>query len=287
MKSATHKIKFAIIGCASVSAGRYFPSLGGLTKGQLVAVCDSVAERARSRAEEFGVPYYTELGDMLARAGFDLLVNLTNIQNHYETSLKALRAGKHVYVQKPMTTSVEEADRLIDEAAERGLKLVAEQSAGLNPYYITIRKLIEEGAIGKIVWARSLCTHCGPASFDTWPTDPSWFYKKGAGPLFDVEVERLHLLTFLLGPAKRVTALSGIREPEVVVRGGPCKGKIIKVVEVIAYPEESHCFGIWGDPRPAAGKLFADVASFFKRHLRTQPIPIDRSLVSEPLIPAR
>jgi len=226
-----HKTKFAIVGCGSVSAGRYFPSLGGLTKGQLVAVCDSVGERAKSRAEEFGVPCYTELGDMLASAGFDLLVNLTNIQNHYETSLKALQAGKHVYVQKPMTTSVAEATRLIDEAAERGLKLVAEEAAGLNPDYIAIRRLIEGGAIGKVVWVRSLCTHCGPASFDTWPTDPSWFYKKGAGPLLDVGIERLHLLTFLLGPAKRVTALSGIREPEVVVRGGPCKGKIIKVEE--------------------------------------------------------
>jgi len=60
-----------------------------------------------------------------------------------------------------------------------------------------------------------------------------------------------------------------------------------KKVEVIAYPEESHCFGIWGDRRPAAGKLFADVASFFKRYLRTQPVPIDQSLVSETPIPSR
>jgi predicted dehydrogenase len=225
------KLKFAIAGCGSVSGNRYFPNLGDLSRGWLAAVCDSVAERAKCRSEEFQVPGYTDLDEMLAKTDFDLLVNLTNIQSHFQVSLKALQAGKHVYVQKPMTVAVAEATRLIDEAAERGLKLVAEESAGLNPYYIAIRKVIEDGVIGKVVWVRSVCTHCGPAAIDNWPTDPTWFYQKGAGPLLDVGIERLHLLTFLLGPARRVTAMSGIRQPEVVVRTGPCQGKRINVEE--------------------------------------------------------
>lgn len=223
------KVRFSIIGCGSVSANRYFPNLGQLVRGELAAVCDSVASRAQSRGEEFGVPWYADLDEMLARSDFELLVNLTNIQNHFDVSLKALRAGKHVYAQKPMTVTPAEATQLVDEAAARKLKLVAEESSGLNPYYVLIRKLIDDDVIGKVVWVRSLSTHCGPASMDNWPTDPEWFYKKGAGPLRDVGIERIHLLTFLLGPAKRVTAMSGVREPHVMVRSGPFKGKTIQV----------------------------------------------------------
>ncbi len=225
------KIKYAIIGCGSVSENRYFPNLGTITKGHLVSVCDSVEARAKRRAEEFGVPYYTSLDDMLARADFDLLVNLTNIQNHFPISLKALKNGKHVYTQKPMTVTTEEATTLINEATKRNLKLVAEPVQPIIPVTRTIHRLLEKGVIGKVVWARVACSHWGPAIIDNWPTDPSWFYRKGAGPLRDVGVERLHSLTALLGPIRRVTAMSGINQPKVTVRGGPYNGKHIKVEE--------------------------------------------------------
>ncbi len=225
------KVKFAIVGCGSVSGNRYFPHIRELNRGILTAVCDAIEARAKPRAEEFGVPYYTDFDEMLAKGDFDLLVNLTNVPTHYSLNLKALQAGKHVYTQKPMTVTVEEATTLINEAAKRGLKLVAEDAGRLFPYNLAIKKLLDEGVIGKVVWARSRCTHWGPAIIDNWPTDPTWFYSKGAGPLRDVGVERLQLLTALLGPAKRVTAMSGINQPEVVVRGGPNKGKRIKVEE--------------------------------------------------------
>ncbi|MCC7353420.1 MAG: Gfo/Idh/MocA family oxidoreductase [Anaerolineae bacterium] len=225
------KVKFAIVGCGSVSGNRYFPHIRALGRGMLTAVCDTVEARARPRAEEFGVPFYTSLDEMLAKADFDLLVNLTNVPTHYALNLKGLQAGKHVYTQKPMTVTVEEATTLINEAARRGLTLVSEDAGRIFPYNLTIKKLLDEGVIGKVVWARSRCTHWGPAIIDNWPTDPAWFYSKNAGPLRDVGVERLQLLTALLGPAKRVTAMSGINQAEVVVRGGPNRGKRIKVEE--------------------------------------------------------
>ncbi|GAG91753.1 unnamed protein product, partial [marine sediment metagenome] len=224
------KVKYSIIGCGSVSGNRYFPNVGAMTKGQLVAVCDNVEARARHRAEEFGVPYYTKLDDLLTKVDFHLLVNLTNIQNHFSISLEALKNGKHVYTQKPMTVTIEEATTLINEAGKRNLKLVAEAADPISPVIRTIRKLLGEGVIGKVVWIRATCTHWGPAIIDNYPTDPSWFYKKGAGPR-DPGIERLHALTALLGPAQRVTAMSGINQPEVIVRGGPYNGKHIKVEE--------------------------------------------------------
>jgi predicted dehydrogenase len=225
------KVRYAIVGCGSVSANRYFPNLGALSRGQLVAVCDSVKERVKPRAEEFGVPYYTDFDEMLAKEGFDLLVNITGAPAHFPLNLKALQADRHVYTQKPMTVTTEEASILIEEAAARGLKLVAEEAGHIFPDKLAIRRMLQEGVIGKVVWARSRCTHVGSASQDAWPTDPVWKYQYGSGPLREVGIERLHLLTALLGPAKRVTAMSGINQPEVVVRGGPMKGTVIQVEE--------------------------------------------------------
>ena len=225
------KVRFAIVGCGSVSGNRYFPNLPRIARAELAAVCDAVEERAGARGREFGVPHFTDVDRLLAEAEFDLLVNLTNVQNHFAVSLKALKAGRHVYTQKPMTVTVDEATALIEEAARRGLKLVAEEARPLFPAVRTIRNILEKGLIGKVVWARATCTHWGPATIDNWPTDPEWFYRRGAGPLRDVGVERLHVLTSLLGPAKRVTAMSGVNQPQVTVRGGPARGKRIEVDE--------------------------------------------------------
>lgn len=225
------QVKLAIVGCGSVSANRYFPRLGDLPRGRLTAVCDVVADRARRRGEEFGVPWFSSFDDLLERANFDLLVNLTGVQQHFDLNRKALQSGKHVYTQKPMTTTVTEATTLIEEAALRGLKLVSEDACPMFRYNVAIRSMLREGVIGKVAWARSRCTHRSPAIIDNWPTDPTWFYKKGAGPLRDVGIERIQLLTSLLGPVRRVTAMSGINQPVLAVRGGPNKGKRIEVEE--------------------------------------------------------
>ncbi len=229
------RAKYAVVGCGSVSWNRYFKegNWQAVTEagGDLVAVCDTVEVRARRAAEAFDVLCYLDLDEMLERAEFDLLVNLTSVPAHYALSLKGLRAGRHVYTQKPMTVTVDEATTLIEEAAQGKLKLVAEDAGPIQPVHRTMIKLIREGAIGKVVWARARCTHWGPAIIDNWPTDPTWFYQQGAGPLRDVGIERLHLLTAMLGPARRVTAMSGIHQPEVIVRGGPNAGKRIMVTE--------------------------------------------------------
>jgi predicted dehydrogenase len=73
--------------------------------------------------------------------------------------------------------------------------------------------------------------HGGPAYDRAWPVDPTWFYRRGAGPLRDMGVYGLHTITGLLGPAVRVTALSGLSDPTRIVRGGPSAGKRIDLEE--------------------------------------------------------
>jgi len=226
------KIKVAVVGCGMIADRAYLPGIAQMEKADLVAVCDIVEERAKRQQARFDVPRpYASLDAMLAGEEFDLLVNLTDIPSHYALNLIALQAGKHVYSEKTFGQTVEQATELIETAKAKGVKLGAAAATMLSPINLKAKSLIEDGAIGKVAFAKVLSSHGGPAYFPTWPVDPTWFYKQGSGPILDMGVYGLHTITGILGPAKRVTAVSGISDSVRYVRGGPFKGKRIDVEE--------------------------------------------------------
>jgi len=191
---------------------------------RVTALCDPVRERAEGAASRFGVAaVHTSLEDLLGSDDIDGVTIASPIGLHYEQAARALEAGKHVHVNKTMTTSVAEADRLIALARDRGLQLVPSPGEVLRPQLTRARELIEEGAIGRLAWAICGCAFESyhesdePERLDApggRPIDPSWYFRKpGGGPIYDMTVYALHQLTSVLGPASRVTALSGIRVP--------------------------------------------------------------------------
>src|SRR5258708_4960940 len=103
----------------------HLPGLDTLARmgaATLVAVCDTAEPRAVAAQRRWGVPAaYTDLDRMLAREAVDLVINATPIPAHYEVTLAALSANRHVYSQKPLATTIEEAERLVEEAERRGL----------------------------------------------------------------------------------------------------------------------------------------------------------------------
>jgi len=224
------KVKIGLVGCGDVAKKYYLPAITSTDKIDLVSVCDLVEERVKKIKEEFGAKeYYLNYSEMLQKADIEAVVILTNPKYHFSLSLEALKAGKHVYTEKTMGFTLEEADTLIKKAEEMGVKLAAAPAVILSPVNQQIKKIIEKGLIGKTCFVCAHSSHGGPASWDNFTTDPTWFYKKGAGPLYDLGIYALHTLTGILGPAKRVTAFSGISIPEVIARSGVVKGKKIKV----------------------------------------------------------
>ena len=190
----------------------------------ITALCDPVVERARDVARERGIGHvFGSLDELLAADVVDAVTIASPIGLHFDQARAALRAGVHVHVNKTMTTSVDEADELIDLAASSGLRLVASPGEILQPQLTRTRQLIAEGAIGRLAWAM-----CGMA-FGSYheageperertaggAIDPSWYFRKpGGGPMYDMTVYALQRLTSVLGPARRVTALSSVRIPE-------------------------------------------------------------------------
>jgi predicted dehydrogenase len=193
------------------------------------AVCDPVPGRAQAAAEKFGVARaYEDYADLLADPNVQAVTLGSPIGLHYEQGLQAIRAGKHVHFNKTMTTTAAEATHLIDEAAAKGVRLVASPGQMLRPQNRRIRKLIQEGALGKLAWAAT------GAAFGSYHEqeglrqgadvlsniNPAWYWRKpGGGPLYDMTVYGLHALTGILGPARRVTALSGAGIKEREFRG--------------------------------------------------------------------
>jgi len=226
------KVKIGVVGCGDVAFRSYLPDIASLTKEKidLVAVCDAAEERARRAAKEFKAKeYYLDYSEMLEKADIEVVVNLTDMLHHAPFSLLAIKAGKHVYTEKPMATTLEEADTLIKEAAKAGVKIASAPPVMLSLAVEQAKEIINKGTIGKVCFVCAHSSSAGPALWEEYSSDPTWFYKKGAGPLFDLAVYSLHAITGILGPVKKVTAFSGIAIPERIIRGDTARGKTIKV----------------------------------------------------------
>jgi predicted dehydrogenase len=198
-------------------------------KVTLAAVCDPVPGRAQAAAEKYGVAKaYVDYEELLANPAVDAVTLGSPIGLHYEQGLSAIRAGKHIHFNKTMTTTLREAKHLIEEAAARNVKLVASPGQMTRPYNRAIRDLISSGELGRLCWAKV------GAAFGTYheneagrhgqdvlsDVNPAWYWRKpGGGPLYDMTVYGLHTLTGILGPAKRVTAMSGLALPVRLFRG--------------------------------------------------------------------
>lgn len=208
--AAGRKIRVGVIGCGSVS-GKYLPNLKQCPYADVVSVCDIRPERAARRADEFKVAHqYPHIDKMLAGAPFDLLVNLTDMQEHEHLNREAIAAGKHVWSEKPIANSLAAGQEIVAAGRERGLRVWGAPIPVMSPQFAFMAKTIASGALGRLAAAHADYGHTGP----TWS---SFFYEKGGGSMPDLAVYNLTTLTGLLGPARAVTAMVSIVTPQRVI----------------------------------------------------------------------
>lgn len=145
------------LGVAVVGAGfwgknhaRVFNELG---ETELLAVCDINAEKAKSIAKQFDVEAYVETGRMLKRKDIEAVSICTWSTSLAKESLKALKAGKHVLVEKPMAANSKQAEALIKTAETEGLHLLVGFLMRFIPGVQYIEKAIEDKRIGELVCA--------------------------------------------------------------------------------------------------------------------------------------
>jgi predicted dehydrogenase len=202
----------------------YLPNLHRIRdRVTLGAIANRDLARARAVAERHEIPTAVASLDELLELDLDAIVNLLPGPAHFATSMRILESGRHLVTEKPIAGTLEEADRLLDLADRRGLLVVAAPGDMLAGEWVQARELVANNAIGKVAFARVQSSHPGPAAM-SWPVDPAPFYQRGVGALLDLAVYGLTEVTGVLGPARRVSALSGITVPVRRARGGPFDG---------------------------------------------------------------
>lgn len=207
-------MRLGIVGCGNI-ANAYALALSGAAEAEIVGYTDLEAARAEVLADQYGGRVYADLEEMLADETIELVVNLTIHHAHYEVTRRCLEAGRHVYSEKPLAMTTAEAKALVALAWQQGVRLAGAPVSFLGEAQQTAWKVIREGRLGtprvayaEVDWGR----------IESWHPAPEPFYE--VGPLFDVGVYPLTLLTAIFGPAQRVSAYETILLPERVTKDG-------------------------------------------------------------------
>ncbi|MCQ2006371.1 Gfo/Idh/MocA family protein [Rhizobium sp. NRK18] len=220
----TKELGVGIIGCGNISTA--YMRLSPLFKGIEVRACaDMLPEAAKARAAEFGLKAMT-VEDLLASDEIDIIVNLTIPAAHFGVSKMALEAGKHVYSEKPFVLSVEEGRELAKIAEAKGLRVGSAPDTFLGGAHQLARHLIDTGAVGEIT--SGTCFVQSPG-MEMWHPNPDFFFKPGGGPVLDLGPYYISNLVQLLGPVKRVGAISKIVSKERTITSQPRFGDKITV----------------------------------------------------------
>jgi predicted dehydrogenase len=215
-----------VMGCGSVSA-QYLPNGPRLEALRFVACADVDASAAARAAAEHGLEACTP-EELLRRGDVDVVLCLTPPDTHAEVALQAIAAGKHVYTEKPLATSVADARAVLDAAAAAGVLVGCAPDTFLGAGIQTVKAALEAGRIGAPALAQVRLLARPPES---WHPAPAFLYAELAGPLLDIGPYGVTTAVELLGPVVRVTALASRTRTSGRVAKGPRAGSAFDIVE--------------------------------------------------------
>lgn len=209
-------IKAGVIGCGNISL-TYIPNICQHYKNvEIVAVADIYRPAAEKAAEANNIPHVYEIDELLADPEIEIVLNLTIPAAHYEVNKKILESGKHVYCEKPISTSLEEANELVALANSKGLYCTGAPDTFLGAGIQTIRKMLDDGKIGRVTgFTANLWQH----GSELWHPAPHYLYKKGAGPMLDMGSYYIQALVSLLGPIDEIFCYCTCPTPQRPIQG--------------------------------------------------------------------
>ncbi len=253
----------------------------------LVAVADPNLERCREAVEKFGCRTHADLAALLADPEVDLVVLATPSQLHCEQTLLALAAGKDVVCEKPMASSVEEVDRMIEAARRTGRMLTVFQDKRYLPSFMQLRKILESGVLGRIVQVR-IAVHGFGRRWD-WQTLKEF----SGGELNNTGSHFIDQLLLLLGSVEpevfchmERTLTSGDAEDhvKVILRAPEAPLLELEISKTSPWPQSfwhvmGTCGGLTGSPEELKWK-YVDFSRMPERRVDPRPTP-DRSYNAE------
>lgn len=221
----THRsLNVGVVGCGTIS-GAYFNAARQFPVLNIVACADMNMDAAERAAGRWGVAALT-VDALLARDDLDMVLNLTVPHAHASVTLAALAAGKHVYLEKPLALDRAEGQRVLAAAEAGKLRVGCAPDTFLGAGLQTCQRLVEDGAVGRVVAGTAVMM--GPGH-EGWHPNPDFYYRRGGGPLFDMGPYYLTALVQLLGPVRRVSAMSAVTFDTRTIGSEPRRGERIPV----------------------------------------------------------
>lgn len=215
MKSRSRSpLGVALVGVGHI-ADRYVDQISRYRTTRLVGVTSRRFAPAQEFAQRHGLRVYASLDELLADPAVDVVVNLAIHTAHAEINERCLRAGKHVYSEKPFALDGATARRLVALARRRGVRLGSAPATFLGEAHQTAAKLLREGRIGPV---RVIYAEVNHGRIENYHPVPEPFFAVGA--LWDVGVYPLTALTAFFGPVRRVNATARLVLPDRVAKGG-------------------------------------------------------------------
>ncbi len=217
-------MRVGIIGCGNISE-TYFECQNLFNNFKIVACSDINFEAAKTSASKYSVKALS-LDDILSSKDVDLIINLTIPSAHKEIICKSLNAEKHCFSEKPLAMNFSDGIEISELSKSKNLYVGCAPDTFLGAAGQKARSLIEKKKIGDIVLGTfNLMSH----GMEHWHPNPDFFFKPGAGPVFDLGVYYITQLVNLIGPIKSISSISGTATPERTITSEPRYGEKIKV----------------------------------------------------------
>lgn len=195
------RIKVGIIGCGKISQTRHIPEYLDNKDCEVVAVADSNYSRAKEISQKFNIPYsYDNWMDIVEDKKIDAVSVCTPNSTHGSICIHALLNGKHVLVEKPMATNLNEAKEMLKAAKSAQKILLVAHNQRLIPVYKRAKEIIKSNEIGKVYAFSSNFQHRGP-EFWSVEGENNWFYRANQshfGVLGDLGIHKLDLILWML-----------------------------------------------------------------------------------------
>ena len=193
--------QIGIIGCGKIAQVRHLPEYAAHPQAKIAGYYDINAVRAMELSSRYGGTVYESYQALLADPAIDAVSVCSANVTHAEITIAALKAGKHVLCEKPMATTLEDCQAMVDTAKACGRFLMVGHNQRLAKAHIKAREMITQGAIGKVLTFRTIFAHSGP---ENWAIDgkQTWFFdKKSAmlGAMADLGIHKTDLIQYLTG----------------------------------------------------------------------------------------
>ena len=176
-------MRIAFVGVGNISE-IYLENITNMFREiEVIGVCDLIRERAEKAVEKYNIPkLYNDMYELFADDDVDIVLNITEAYNHYAVTKAALEAGKNVYSEKPLATTLEQGKELVRLAKEKGVRLGGAPDTFLGASVQTAKYIVDRGLIGKPLSCRASISR----DYGIYAEFLTHLAKKGAGIGFDM-----------------------------------------------------------------------------------------------------